>query len=270
MQYQAALQLAAQAPDLYDMPVLHRQMMELIGIPNADEIVPNPEDIKPEDPVTENQNMLMLKPIKAFEYQDHEAHIRVHMVLRNDPQIAQDTQNSPMGGAVMASIDAHIREHLGFQLRDQIEGELGVPLPPMGDPLPADVEKRLSTLIADAADQLLGKKQQQAQAEEQARNQQDPIIQQREREIALREQDVQRKAQADSAKIGLEQQKLAAKQQKDAVDAQIKMEQLQTDKMVDMAGLSLEQAELEAKTSIEQEKLEAEGYKYAMDQLKGE
>ena len=270
MQYQAALQLAAQAPDLYDMPVLHRQMMELIGIPNADEIVPNPEDIKSEDPITENQNMLMLKPIKAFEYQDHAAHIRVHMVLRNDPQIAQDTQNSPMGGAVMASIDAHIREHLGFQLRDQIEQELGVPLPPMGEPLPADVEKRLSILIADAADQLLGKKQQQAQAEQQAQQQQDPIVQQREREIAIREQDVQRKAQADAAKIGLEQQKLAAKQQKDAVDAQLAMEKIQTDKMIDMAELSLEQAELEAKTGIEQEKLEAEGYKYAMDQLKGE
>ena len=270
MQYQAALQLAAQSPDLYDMPLLHRQMMELIGIPNADKIVPNPEDIKPEDPVSENQNMLTLKPVKAFEYQDHTAHIRVHMVLRNDPQVAQDTQNSPMGGAVMAAIDAHIREHLGFQLRDQIEQELGVPLPPMGDPLPADIEKRLSVLVADAADQLLGKKQQQAQAEQQAQQQQDPVIQQRERELAIREQDVQRKAQADAAKMGLEQQKLAAKQQKDAVDAQIAMEKIQTDKMVDMAELSLEEAELQAKTSIEQDKLEAEGYKYAMDQLKGE
>jgi hypothetical protein len=270
MQYQAALQLAAQSPDLYDMPLLHRQMMELIGIPNADKIVPNPEDIKPEDPVSENQNMLTLKPIKAFEYQDHAAHIRVHMVLRNDPQIAEDAQNSPMGGAIMAAIDAHIREHLGFQFRDQIEQELGIPLPPMGDPLPADVEKRLSVLVADAADQLLGKKQQQAQAEQQAQQQQDPIIQQRERELAIKEQDVQRKAQADAAKMGLEQQKLAAKQQKDATDAQLAMEKIQTDKMVDMAELSLEQAELEAKTGIEQEKMEAEGYKYAMDQLKGE
>ena len=262
MQYQAALQLAAQSPDLYDMPLLHRQMMELIGIPNADKIVPDPSEIQPEDPVSENQNMLILKPIKAFEYQDHGAH------LRNDPQIAQEAQNSPMGGAVMASIDAHIREHLGFQFRAQVEQELGVPLPPMDQPLPQDIEKRLSVLVADAADQLLGKKQQQAQAEQQAQQQQDPIIQQREREIAIREQDVQRKAQADAAKMGLEQQKLAAKQQKDAVDAQIKMEQLQTDKMVDMAELSLEQAELQAKTDLEQDKLEAEGYKYAMDQLK--
>ncbi len=267
MQYQAALQLAAQSPNLYDLPLLHRQMMELIGIPNAEEIVPNPDDIKPEDPVTENQNMLLIKPVKAFEYQDHEAHIRVHMVLKNDPQIAQDAQNTPMGGTIMSSIDAHIREHLGFVFRQQVEQELGFALPPIGDPLPADIEKRLSGLIADAADQLLGKKQQQAQAQAAAQQQQDPIVQQREREIAIREMDVQRKAQSDAAKIQLEQQKLMAKQQKDAVDAQIKIEQMENEKMVDVAELSLEQAELEAKMGLEQEKMEADGVKYALEKM---
>lgn len=267
MQYQAALQLAAQSPNLYDLPLLHRQMMELIGIPNAEEIVPNPDDIKPEDPVTENQNMLLIKPVKAFEYQDHEAHIRVHMVLKNDPQIAQNAQNTPMGGTIMSSIDAHIREHLGFVFRQQVEQELGFALPPIGDPLPADIEKRLSGLIADAADQLLGKKQQQAQAQAAAEQQQDPIVQQREREIAIREMDVQRKAQSDAAKIQLEQQKLMAKQQKDAVDAQIKIEQMENEKMVDVAELSLEQAELEAKMGLEQEKMEADGVKYALERM---
>lgn len=267
MQYQAALQLAAQSPNLYDLPLLHRQMMELIGIPNAEEVVPNPDDIKPEDPVTENQNMLLLKPVKAFEYQDHEAHIRVHMVLKNDPQIAQDAQNTPMGGAIMSSIDAHVREHLGFVFRQQVEQELGFALPPVGEPLPADIEKRLSGLIADAADQLLGKKQQQAQAQAAAEQQQDPIVQQREREIAIREMDVQRKAQSDAAKIQLEQQKLMAKQQKDAVDAQIKIEQMENEKMVDVAELSLEQAELEAKMGLEQEKMEADGVKYALEKM---
>ncbi len=241
--------------------------MELIGIPNAEEIVPNPDDIKPEDPVTENQNMLLIKPVKAFEYQDHEAHIRVHMVLKNDPQIAQDAQNTPMGGTIMSSIDAHIREHLGFVFRQQVEQELGFTLPPIGDPLPADIEKRLSGLIADAADQLLGKKQQQAQAQAAAEQQQDPIVQQREREIAIREMDVQRKAQSDAAKIQLEQQKLMAKQQKDAVDAQIKIEQMENEKMVDVAELSLEQAELEAKMGLEQEKMEADGVKYALEKM---
>jgi hypothetical protein len=267
MQYQAALQLAAQSPNLYDLPLLHRQMMELIGIPNAEEVVPNPDDIKPEDPVTENQNMLLLKPVKAFEYQDHEAHIRVHMVLKNDPQIAQDAQNTPMGGSIMSSIDAHVREHLGFVFRQQVEQELGFALPPVGEPLPADIEKRLSGLIADAADQLLGKKQQQAQAQAAAQQQQDPIVQQREREIAIREMDVQRKAQSDAAKIQLEQQKLMAKQQKDAVDAQIKIEQMENEKMVDVAELSLEQAELEAKMGLEQEKMEADGVKYALEKM---
>jgi hypothetical protein len=267
MQYQAALQLAAQSPNLYDLPLLHRQMMELIGIPNAEEIVPNPDDVKPEDPVTENQNMLLIKPVKAFEYQDHEAHIRVHMVLKNDPQIAQNAQNTPMGGTIMSSIDAHIREHLGFVFRQQVEQELGFALPPIGDPLPADIEKRLSGLIADAADQLLGKKQQQAQAQAAAEQQQDPIVQQREREIAIREMDVQRKAQSDAAKIQLEQQKLMAKQQKDAVDAQIKIEQMENEKMVDVAELSLEQAELEAKMGLEQEKMEADGVKYALERM---
>lgn len=270
MQYQAALQLAAQAPNLYDMPMLHRQMMELIGIPNADEIVPNTKDIKPEDPVTENQNILVLKPVKAFEYQDHEAHIRVHMVLKNDPQIAQEAQNSPMGGAVMSSVDAHVREHLGFQFRDQIEQELGIELPPMGEPLPEDIEKRLSVLIAQAAEQLLGKKQQQAQAQQQAQQQQDPIIQQRERELAIREMDVQRKSQADAARLNLEQQKLAAKQQKDASDAQIKMEKIQAEQMLGMAELSFDQAKAEAELGLDKDKLESEGYKFAIRQMEEE
>jgi len=270
MQYQAALQLAAQAPNLYDMPMLHRQMMELIGIPNADEIVPNAKDIKPEDPVTENQNILVLKPVKAFEYQDHEAHIRVHMVLKNDPQIAQEAQNSPMGGAVMSSVDAHVREHLGFQFRDQIEQELGIELPPMGEPLPEDIEKRLSVLIAQAAEQLLGKKQQQAQAQQQAQQQQDPIIQQRERELAIREMDVQRKSQADAARLNLEQQKLAAKQQKDASDAQIKMEKIQAEQMLGMAELSFDQAKAEAELGLDKDKLESEGYKFAIRQMEEE
>ena len=214
MQYQAALQLAAQAPNLYDLPLLHRQMMELIGVPNADKVVPQPDDVPPKDPVSENQDMLTQAPVKAFEYQDHEAHMRVHMVLKNDPQMGQEMQNSPMGGAISGALDAHVREHLAFIFRDQIETELGVELPPFGEPLPQDMEKRLSTLVADAADQMLGKKQQQAQAAENAAMQEDPIVQQRERELGIREMEVQRKQQADSAKQQLEQQKLAASQER--------------------------------------------------------
>jgi hypothetical protein len=244
MQYQAALQLAAQAPGLYDLPMLHRQMMELIGIPNADKIVPSEDDGTPTDPVTENQNMLTMKPVKAFEWQDHQAHLNVHMTMKNDPQFGQEVQNTQMGGAKLAAIDAHISEHLGFLFRSQIEEELGVPLPPMGEPLPADIEKRLSTLVSEAASQLLGKKQQQQEMERIQQQQQDPIIQQRQQEIDIRAAEVQRKQMADQQKMQLEQQKLAAKVQKDSADTQIAAERLALDEEVQEQKLDLEETKL--------------------------
>ena len=258
MQYQAALQLAAQAPNLYDMPLLHRQMMDLIGIPNADKVVPNQEEVPPKDPVTENQDMLTLAPVKAYEYQDHEAHMRVHMALKNDPQLAQEVQNSPSGGAVSGALDAHVREHLAFVFRRQIEEELGAPLPPVGEPLPTNIEKQLSVMVADAADQMMGKKQQQAQAEQMAAQQEDPIVKQRERELDIREMDVQRKQQLDQAKQQLDTAKLDLDREKAA------------------AGIDMDQKELEAKVNLETQKLaadlekfeaeqEAEGFKFGVD-----
>lgn len=244
MQYQAALQLAAQAPGLYDLPLLHRQMMELIGIPNADQIVPSEDDGTPVDPVTENQNILTMKPVKAFEWQDHQAHLNVHMTLKNDPQFGQEVQNTQLGGAKLAALDAHVSEHLGFLFRSQIEEELGAPLPPMGEPLPADIEKRLSTLVSEAASQLLGKKQQQQEAERIQQQQQDPIIQQRQQEIDIRAAEVQRKQMADQQKMQLEQQKLAAKVQKDAADTQIAAERLALDEEVEEQKLDLQEAKL--------------------------
>jgi hypothetical protein len=254
MQYQAALQLAAQAPNMYDMPLLHRQMMELIGIPNADKVVPDTDEVPPKDPVSENQDMLTMSPVKAYEYQDHDAHMRVHMVLKNDPQMAQEVQNSPAGGAVMGSLDAHIREHLAFIFRRQIEEELGTPLPPVDQPLPEDVEKRLSTLVADAADQLMGKKQQQQQAEQAAQQQQDPIVQMRQQELGIRESEVQRKQQADMAKQQIEQQKLAMEAEQHAAEQQM-----------DAAALHLDVQELASKERIETEKLKLEEQKLAME-----
>ena len=257
MQYQAALQLAAQAPNMYDLPLLHRQMMELIGIPNADKVVPQPDDVPPKDPVSENQDMLTQAPVKAFEYQDHEAHMRVHMVLKNDPQMGQEMQNSPMGGAISGALDAHVREHLAFIFRSQIETELGVELPPFGEPIPEDLEKRLSTLVADAADQMLGKKQQQQQAEENAAMQQDPIIQQKERELGIREMEVQRKQQADAAKQQLEQQRLAASQQQDAAELDLEREKLESKQQIDIAELTLDEQELMLKAQQSQQEFDA-------------
>ena len=276
MQYQAALQLAAQSPDLYDLPLLHRQMMELIGIPNADKVVPGKDDVLPKDPVSENQDMLILSPVKAFEYQDHDAHMRVHMAIKNDPDIGQQMQNSPNGQAISGAMDAHIREHLAFIFRRQIEEELGVPLPPTNERLPENLEKRLSVLVADAAEQMLGKKKQKAQAEEQAKQQQDPIIQQRERELAIQEQEAQRKQQADAAKQQLEGEKLAASQQQDAAELalagqklavsqeqdaaelELEREKLASKERIEAAGLTLEEQALIAKTKSDQQKIDIE------------
>ena len=261
MQYQAALQLAQQAPNMYDLPLLHRQMMELIGIPNADKVVPMPDEVPPKDPVTENQAMMTQEPVKVYEYQDHDAHMRVHMVLKNDPQMAQQVQNSPAGGAIMGALDAHVREHLAFVFRRQIEEELGTELPPMGQPLPEDMEKRLSTLVADAADQMMGKKQQQAAAQQAAQQQQDPIIQMKQQELQIRQSEVQRKAQADQAKQTLDQQKLALLEEK-----------LGAEQQMDAAELQLEAQKVALKADSEQKlreaKEEAEGMKLLMEMTK--
>ena len=254
MQYQAALQLAQQSPNLYDMPLLHRQMMELIGIPNADRVVPNQEEVLPKDPITENQEMLTLSPVKVYEYQDHEAHNRVHMMLKNDPQLAQEVQNSPAGGAVSGALDAHVREHLAFIFRKQIEDELGIKLPTEEEQLSPRLASQLAKLVADAADQMSGKKEQQAQADQAAQNQQDPIIQMREREIATLEQDQQRKQAADQAKQATDQ----AKQQIDIQKVELERQKLASKERVDMAGLSLEEKALLLKAEIESEKLDAD------------
>ena len=261
MQYQAALQLAQQAPNMYDLPLLHRQMMELIGIPNADKVVPMPDEVPVKDPITENQAMMTQEPVKVYEYQDHEAHNRVHMALKNDPQMAQQVQNSPAGQAIMSALDAHVREHLAFIYRRQIEEELGTELPPMGQPLPEDIEKRLSKLVADAADQLMGKKQQQAAAQQQAQQQQDPIIQMKQQELQIRQSEVQRKAQADQAKQMLDQQKLALLEEK-----------LDAEQQMDAAELQLEAQKVALKADSDQKmreaKEEAEGMKLITDLAK--
>jgi len=209
--------------------------------------------------------MLILRPVKAFEYQDHDAHMRVHMAIKNDPDISQQIQNSPNGQALSGAMDAHIREHLAFIFRRQIEEELGVPLPPTNERLPINVEKRLSVLVADAADQMLGKKQQKAEAEKQAQQQQDPIIQQRERELAIQEQLAQGKQQTDAAKQQLEEQKFAASQEQGAAKLELERDKLESKERVQSAELTLDEQALIAKTTTAQQKVdmetELEGFK---------
>ena len=200
MQYQAALQLAQQAPQMYNMQELHRQMLDVLGIQDADKIVPTDDDIMPLDPVAENMNMLNGEPVKAFEYQDHEAHITVHLAAAEDPELKQRAEASPMGPTILAALDAHVTEHLAFLYRGQIEEELGTPLPPVGEPLPEHIEKQLSTLVAEASQRLLSRHQKEAEEERIQEELKDPLVQAKLRELDIKEKDVDRKTQADVMK----------------------------------------------------------------------
>ena len=230
MQYQAALQLAQQSPEMYDMPELHRQMLEVLGIENVDKVIPSKDDIKPTDPVTENMNFLNGIPCKAFEYQDHEAHIAVHTAGMQDPEFQELLSQSAKANEIIMAVEAHIREHLAFLYRKQIEEELGTPLPPIGEPLPGDVEKRLSELVAQAADKLSVRKQQEAQQKQIQEQMEDPIIQQRNRELDIQEGELMRKAQADMAKAENNKAKLKA-------EMMTEMKRIQSEEKIEGAKL---------------------------------
>lgn len=242
VQYQAVLQMAQQAPQIYDLPQLHRQMIEVLGVKNADKLVPTAEDQKPKDPVSENMSALSGKPLRAFIYQDHQAHIAVHQTFMQDPVIAATIGQNPQAQQIMASLQAHISEHLGFQYRKQIEDKLGVALPPPGEEMPEDMEKALSQLMADAGKQV-AEQHSQEQAQQQAQQaQQDPLMQLKQQELAVKQADVDRKAQKDAAdielareKIGIEKVKATAQFQKDtaALDHQNK----QADKRLELETL---------------------------------
>jgi hypothetical protein len=197
VQYQAVFQMAQSAPQIYDLPYLHRQMIEVLGVKNADKMVPMSEDQKPRDPVSENMSILIGKPVKAFIYQDHEAHIATHQSFIQDPMIAQTIGQNPQAQGMMAAMQAHIAEHLGFNYRKQIEERLGAPLPAPDEQMPEDMEIQLARLVADAGKQLTQAHQQQA-AQEQAQQQaQDPMFQLQQAEVQVKQAEVQRKQQKD-------------------------------------------------------------------------
>jgi len=204
MQYQAAMQLAQQAPQLYDLGQLHRQMLEVLGIKDAETIVPPQDEVPPVDPVTAVQNIINGKPVKAYEFQDHEAHINTLAAAQQDPNIQAKVQQSPNAQVIQSAGSDYIMQHLSLQFRDQVEREMGVELPPVGEPLPADVEKRLSTLIAEAAQRVATTNAAQAEQQRIQQQQQDPLIQMKEREVAIKEAEVQRKTQEGQAKIQLD------------------------------------------------------------------
>ena len=207
-QYQSVLQLSQTAPNLYDLPLLHRQMVEALGVRNADKLVPNKEDIKPMDPVTENMAVLKGDPIKAFMYQDHEAHIAVHMAFAQDPKLQMMMQNDPGAQAKMAVGAAHLSEHIAFAYRAQIEQQLGVPLPPPEENLPEDVEVDLSRLVAQAAQKLLQKDKAEAQTQQQQQQQQDPVLQMQMQELQIKGKEQERKAQKDQMDFAIDKERL--------------------------------------------------------------
>jgi hypothetical protein len=203
MQYQAALQLSQQAPQLYDMGKLHSQMLEVLGIQDAGDIIKTPEDMKPMDPVAENMALLQQSPVKAFLYQDHEAHIAAHMAAMQDPKIAQMIGQSPFAGAIQAAAMAHVTEHVAYQYRKEIEMRLGVPLPPEGEPLPEEVEVQLSQMVAQAAAKLFNKNMADAQAAQAQQQAQDPLTIIQMRELDLKQKELDHKIDHDNKKLQL-------------------------------------------------------------------
>jgi len=214
VQYQAVMQLAQAAPQIYDLPVLHRQMLEVMGIKNANKIVPIEEDQKPQDPVSENMAMMKLEPLKAFFYQDHDAHIAVHQSLIQDPAFQQQMQNAPQGQQMMAAASAHLMEHVGFKYRRDIEKQLGISLPAPEQEISEEEEVAISQVTAMAAQRLLQTNIAQAQQQQAQQMAQDPIIQMQQQELQLKAQDAQRKMMESQAKMQLDQQKLALENKK--------------------------------------------------------
>ena len=222
VQYQAVIQLAQSAPQLYNLPLLHRQMIEVLGIKNANKLVPIEDDQKPIDPVQENMNLLMGKPVKAFIEQDHEAHIQVHMAAMQDPKIQMLLQQNPMAQQIGAAAMAHLNEHLAFEYRKQIEKNLGLPLPTeeQSENMPPEMAAQVAQLAAQAAQQLLMSNQAQA-AQQQAQQQaQDPLVQMQQAELQLKAKDLELKekklavdAAAKADQVRVEEERIAAQKE---------------------------------------------------------
>ena len=238
VQYQAALQLAQGAPQLYDLPLLHRQMLDVLGIKNYQKLVPMEDDIRPRDPVTENQNILKGKPVKAFFYQDHQAHIMVHQATMQDPKIQSLLANNPQAPALAAAMMAHINEHLGYEYRKQIEQVMGMQIPDTEDEnddqvIPKEMEIEISRRAAQASQQLLQKNQQEAQQQQAQQQAQDPVIQMQQQELAIKAAEQKRKADKDAADIALKQQQLAIEQMRIESQAEIAGAQMTLKHMAD-------------------------------------
>jgi len=244
VQYQAVMQLAQQAPQLYDLPFLHRQMLEVLGIKNASKLVPTEDDEKPRDPVSENMDILTGKPVKAFIYQDHEAHIVVHMSAIQDPKIAKMVGQSPMANQMMGAMAAHIQEHVAFEYRRQLEEQLGVPYPAPDQDMPEDLEVQISRLAAAGAQKLLAKNQAEAAQQQAQQVAQDPIVQMQQAELAIKQAELQRKTTKDQLDAAAKADQLEIEKQR--IEAQKEIAGMQVG-----AKAAKDKADLESKMELE-------------------
>ena len=254
VQYQAVIQLAQQAPQIYDLPQLHRQMLDVLGIKNPEKLVPLNDDETPFDPVSENMNALNGKPLKAFINQDHKAHIAVHQMFMQDPLIMETIGQNPKANMIMASLQSHIAEHLGFHYRNLIEKQMGVPLPPPNEPLPEDVEVQISQLMAQAGGQVTQENQANAQQKKNQEMSQDPLVQLQKQELQIKQAEQQRKQQKDQAELQLK----SSQQQLESMGIQNKKE-------VEMARVQSEMAktqmQIQADAERERQRILANMYK---------
>jgi hypothetical protein len=255
MQYQAALQLAQQAPQLYDMGKLHRQMLEVLGIQDAGDIIKLPEDIKAKDPISENMAMLKQEPVKAFDYQDHEAHIAVHQAAMQDPKIQQILGQSPFAEAIQAAAMSHINDHVALQYRKEIERQLGVPLPAEGEFLPEDVEFELSRLTQLAAQKLLAKNQAEAAQQEAQAKAEDPVVQMQMKELELKEKKIM-------GELELERERLQIDAQNKSENIAVQRERIQSEDSREGARIGVRIAENSQDAEREDKK---EGFRMGID-----
>ena len=259
VQYQTVLQMSAQAPQIYDLPQLHRQMIEVLGVKNADKLVPTKDDAKPTDPISENMDALIGKPMKAFVYQDQDAHIATHTSFMQDPMVAQMIGQNPQAKQIMASLQAHIAEHLGFSYRQKIEEKLGVPLPAPNEQMTEDMEVQLSRLVADAGKQLTQANQQQAAQKKAQEQQKDPIIQMKQAELQIKQAEEQRKAANDQADQKIKQFEMQLKEQKILLDGNVASERLKLDEKELMLTAQKDGLKLAGDRRISNAKLDLEG-----------
>jgi len=245
VQYQTVLQMAAQAPQIYDLPQLHRQMIDVLGVKNAEKLVPTDDDTEPKDPISENMAFLNGKPTKAFIYQAHQAHIDTHKSFMEDPMIAQMIGQNPEAKKIQAAIQAHIAEHTAFLYREQMEERLGVPLPVPYAELTEDIEVNLARMAAVGAKQLTAQHKKQSAQQQAKKKAEDPIFKLQQQEVQAKLQEVQRKTQKDQLDAQAKQQEAQRKAMKDQTDAQLAQQKLQMEAQLAQMKMQIEQAELE-------------------------